>query len=405
MTDSASFAGRRILLGVSGSIALYKVADWLRSLVREDAAVTVVMTEAATRFVSPLTFAALSGRPVHTSMFAAQGAETIPHINLAKGADIVLLAPATAQTVARLAHGLADDLLATVVLAARVPVVICPAMNSNMFLHPATTANLDILAGYGYRIVAPDCGAMACGDCGPGRLPEWTTVRDELLTALSPGDLAGRKVLVTAGPTREFADPVRFLSNPSTGRMGYALARAARIRGAEVTLISGPVDLEPPAGVTTIAVVSALDMHREVMARAGGQDIIIKNAAVSDFRFAAVAERKMKKREISPDCRLLANPDILAELGEMRRLGGLTAVLVGFAAESGMLLAEGERKLQAKNLDLLAVNDILADDAGFAADTNRVTLLGRDGSQEHLPLLSKEETAHRILGRAAALLR
>ncbi|MDA8164399.1 MAG: bifunctional phosphopantothenoylcysteine decarboxylase/phosphopantothenate--cysteine ligase CoaBC [Desulfobacteraceae bacterium] len=401
---AASFAGKNVLLGVTGSIAAYKTADWARALGREGASVRVVMTGAAGRFVTPLTFAALTGHEVHADMFAPAGAETIPHIRLARESDLVLIAPATATTIARLANGLADDLLAAIVLATRAPVVVCPAMNCAMYQHPATGSNFSRLAGYGYRLVTPEAGAMACGEEGPGRLPEWDAVRESLLAALSPQDLAGRRFLVTAGPTHEPLDPVRYLGNRSSGRMGYALARTAHRRGADVILISGPTHLPSPPGVETIRVRTAAEMHRAVLDRLGGTAAVVKAAAVSDFRPASCADQKIKKSGPPAALPLAANEDILAGLGRMKKERPGFPLLVGFAAESRNHLAEGRRKLEAKNLDLIAVNDILATDAGFGAETNRLLLLDRSGRAEELPLLSKEEAADRLWDRVASLL-
>ena len=394
---------KRILLGVSGGIAAYKTAEWTRNLRREGAEVRVMMSPAAQRFITPLTFAALSGHRVYDDIFAAEEAEQIPHISLGRECDLLLLAPATANTIARLAHGLADDLLTAVVLAAKTRVLVCPAMNSAMYQHPATKANLAKLAEYGYTIIPPGCGEMACGDKGPGRLAEWETVRQEIITALTPQDLHGKKVLVTAGPTWEALDPVRLLTNRASGKMGYALATAARRRGAEVILISGPGNIAPPGGVEMIPVISAEQMYEAVISRAEKMDVIIKAAAVSDYRPAQYDPHKIKKDATGAALPLAANPDILRELGERKRNSRSFPLLVGFAAESENHLDEGQRKLAAKNLDLVAINDISADDAGFAVDNNRVTLLDRNGAMEELPLLSKEEVAHRILNAVLRL--
>ncbi len=396
---------KKILLGITGSIAAYKVADWVRALRREGCQVTVVMTEAACRFISPLTMAALSGNPVHTGMFSAEAPETIPHISLAKEHDLLLIAPASAQTIARLAHGLADNLLATIALASSGPILVCPAMNSVMFQHPATQANLAIIRSYGYQVIEPDCGKMACGDEGPGRLTEWENARQAILTAFAPQDLADEQVLITAGPTRESFDPVRFLSNPSTGKMGYALAATARQRGATVTLISGPTGLTAPPGVRCIHVTTAVEMQAQVMACLEATTIVVKAAAVSDYRPAEPQPHKVKKGEAALSLPLVANPDILKELGKRKRDSAKFPLLIGFAAESRDHLTEGARKLQEKNLDLIVVNDIGGtEETGFGADTNRVTLLDRNGAQEDVPLLSKEETAHRIWDAVARLI-
>ncbi len=397
--------GKRILLGVCGGIAAYKVADWVRPLRREGAEVTVVMTAGACRFVTPLTFAALSGRRVHTDMFAPEEAEQIPHIALGRDHDLILIAPATAESIGRLARGAADDLLAAVVLAAKLPVIVCPAMNSNMYQHPATRANLQLLTGYGYHLVSPDCGSLACRQEGPGRLPDWQVVREAVLSALTTRDLAGRRVLVTAGPTHEPLDPVRYLGNRSTGRMGYALAATARRRGAEVTLVSGPSSLPDPPGVLTVRVTTAEEMAREILDRVEQCAAVVKAAAVSDFRPAHRAAGKIKKSGAGLTLELAANPDILQTLGKMKRgCGTSQPILVGFAAETGNDLEEGWRKLKQKNLDLLAFNDVNAEDAGFASETNRITLLDREGGKEHMPLLSKEAVADLIWDRVVKLL-
>ncbi|MEN8140242.1 MAG: bifunctional phosphopantothenoylcysteine decarboxylase/phosphopantothenate--cysteine ligase CoaBC [Thermodesulfobacteriota bacterium] len=382
-------SGKKILLGVCGSIAAYKAADLVRELGRQGAMVTVVMTESAGRFVTPLTFAALSGRPVHSAMFSPDGAEKIPHISLAREHDLILIAPATAQTLARLAMGLADDLLATVVLAARCPVLFCPAMNAKMFDHPATSANLQRLRDFGYTMVEPAVGAMACGEEGSGRLADWPHILSTLRQALSPQDLAGKKVMITAGPTEEPLDPVRYISNRSSGRMGYALAGVARERGASVLLISGPSQLPPPPGVELVRVRTAAEMAQEVFARFAAADIVVKCAAVSDFRPAECAPQKLKKASGSLELALAANEDILQELG--RRKDG--QFLVGFAAESENHLAEGRRKLAAKNLDMIVVNDIGSAATGFISETNAVTILGASGEELEVSLRSKEEVA------------
>jgi phosphopantothenoylcysteine decarboxylase/phosphopantothenate--cysteine ligase len=363
------------------------------------------MTEAAQNFVTTTTLAALSGNRVYADMFAAEDAETIPHITLAREADLVLVAPATAQTIARLAHGFTDELLSAIVLATTARVLVCPAMNSKMLAHPATQANLGLLKDYGYSVIESACGAMACGEEGPGRLPDWDIVRDVLLETLAPKDLAGQTVLITAGPTREAFDPVRFISNRSSGKMGYALARAARQRGAAVTLISGPTQLTPPPGVTFIATTTAAGMYEEVMKRCSAVSVIVKAAAVSDYSPLEPSEHKIKKGENTIDVTLQRTPDILKELGKRKEKEKKPEILVGFAAESRNHLEEGRRKLSEKNLDLIAVNDILAAESGFEVDTNRITLLDRNGTVEELPLLTKEETAHRIWDTVVRLLK
>ena len=398
------FADKRIVFGVTGGIAAYKAADWVRSLRKAGAEVTVVMTKAATQFVTPLTFAALSGRPVECEIFDSKRPEAIPHISLAQECDLLLIAPATANTTARLAHGMADTLLTNIALATQAKVMIFPAMNSTMYLHAATQGNLERLRQLNYTVVPPAYGLMACGDEGPGRLPDWPTAETAIAAALSPQDLSNQHFLITAGPTQEPLDPVRFLSNRSTGKMGYALARAARQRGAVVTLVTGPTAIPPPSGIKIVQVRTALEMQQAVFENYASATVIIKSAAVSDFRPSTTAPRKIKKGQAAAtSLDLSANPDILLELGKKK--GQATGpLLIGFAAESDHLLQEGHRKLVDKNLDLMVVNDIMNTDTGFAADTNQITILDKDGAQTSLPLLSKDETAHRLLDRITHLL-
>lgn len=392
--------GKRILFGVTGSIAAYKAAEWVRELVREEAVVTVMMTAAAERFVSSLTFAALSANPVHRDMFDDDSERVMAHINLSREADVLLIAPATAQTIARLACGMAEDLLSTATLAARIPVVICPAMNSAMLAHPATQENIGRLCRFGYHLVHSASGSLACGETGDGRLVDWDATRETLLALFQPDDLKGRHVVITAGPTREPLDPARYLSNRSSGKMGFALARTARRRGAQVTLITGPVSLPDPPGMDVIRVSTAAEMAQAVFGYAQRADVIVKSAAVADFRSAAFSEHKIKKSTQGLQLDLVKNIDILSELGKKRVPD---QILVGFAAESRDHAGEGRRKLREKNLDLIVVNDILGPQTGFEVETNQVTLIDRDGHAA-LPLLSKEATAHRIWDKIVTLL-
>ncbi|RUM37038.1 MAG: bifunctional phosphopantothenoylcysteine decarboxylase/phosphopantothenate--cysteine ligase CoaBC [Desulfobulbus sp.] len=387
-----SLSGKRILLGVTGSIAAYKTAGWVRELTTGSALVTVIMTRAAKRFVTPITFAALSGNRVYSDMFAEQPDELMAHITLSRDADILLIAPATAHTISRLACGMADDLLSTVALAAKIPVVVCPAMNTAMYSHPATRHNIDRLLELGYHVIPADSGELACGEEGAGRLPEWESVREKLIALFCPQDLKGKRIVITAGPTREALDPARYLSNRSSGKMGYALARTAARRGAEVTLVSGPVDIKAPSWVATIPVKTARQMHARVLELSEDADIIVKAAAVSDFKPKNYCRQKIKKNQGLTSIEVEENPDILSDLGESRRRG---SVLVGFAAESRNHEAEGRRKLLQKKTDLIVVNDILSSKTGFDVDTNQVILVDAKGSKQ-LPLLSKEETANRI---------
>lgn len=399
----STLAGKKILFGISGSIAVYKTAEWVRELTKAGAEVTVVMSEAAARFVSPLTFAALSGRRVYTGMFEPDAGEAVTHISLARECDLFVIAPATAQTIARLANGFADTLLTALALASRAPKLIFPAMNVNMYCHPATRANLDRLAGYGYTLVSPESGILACGDEGVGKLVPWETAREMILAIFTPQDFRGRTVLITAGPTWEPFDPARHLSNRSSGKMGFALARVAKRRGARINLVSGPTTLDPSAGIEIIRVTSAQQMYDAVMSGYSEADIIIMSAAVSDYRPEKVVEQKIKKGLQTISLEIIPNPDILKELGQ-RKGQANTPLLVGFAAESQDHLDEGRRKLREKNLDLIVVNDIVGSDGGFGVDTNQVTLIDRDYQLENLPLLSKEECAGKILDNIARLL-
>ena len=396
-------SGKKILFGISGSIAVYKTAEWVRELTKAGVDVTVVMTEAATRFVSSLTFATFSGNRVYTGMFEPDAGENIPHISLAKECDLFVIAPATAQTIAKLAGGFADNLLSSLALANRARMMVFPAMNTNMYCHGATQANLARLEEYGYTVVRPDEGELACGEVGIGRLVEWEEARETILSAFAPQDLEGRTVLVTAGPTFEPFDPARHLSNRSSGKMGFALARMARRRGAKVILISGPTSSKRPSGVKTIPVTTGLQMHDAVMDNYGDADIVIMAAAVSDYRPVKVVEQKIKKGSDLSNLELVPNPDILKELGNRKKQES-RPLLVGFAAESREHLEEGKRKLKEKNLDLIVINDIIGPGTGFGSDTNQVSLMDRDYNIEKLPLLSKEECAYLILDTIVKLI-
>ena len=395
------FSGKKIVVGVTGSIAAFKVAGWVSTLTKEGADVSVIMTEAGSRFVAPLTFSALSGNPVLTDMFQAEATHAISHIELGQNADLLLIAPATANTIAKLAHGLADDLLATTVLAASCPVLIAPAMNSRMFENPITQRNIRLLADGGYTIIDPAYGQMACKTEGPGRLAEWEDAEEKILQGLTKQDLKGQKILITAGPTREALDPARFLSNRSSGKMGYALARTAARRGADVHLISGPSALATPCGVKRTSIISAEEMSAEVMRSCAGCTVIIKAAAVSDFRPQTTAAEKVKKDDAEFVLQLEQTDDILKKLGDLKEK--YNYLLVGFAAESCKLREAGEKKLKNKNLDLIAINDISNPNTGFEANTNQITLLDNSGFTD-LPLTSKEETANLILDRISTQL-
>ncbi len=386
---SATLAGKKIVVGVTGSIAAFKVVGWVSGLTKEEARVSVIMTDSAQKFIAPLSFAALTGELPYVSMFDDTSKSAMAHIELAQEATLFLIAPATAQTIARLAYGMADDLLSATVLATRAPVIICPAMNSQMYLHPATQDNIRKLKELGYIIMDPDSGLMACKDEGPGRLVEWDDVNEIMVKVLTENVLAGKKILITAGPTRETIDPARFISNRSSGKMGYALAREAFRRGAEVTLISGPTALGCPHGVRRIEVISAQEMCEAVNKELEQSNIVIKSAAVSDFRPTKSHDKKIKKDKAELAISLVSNPDILQEIGKNRKD---SQIIVGFAAESDNILREGQKKLKKKNLDLIAINDISQTNSGFAVDTNKVTLVDKAGITE-LPLTSKEQTA------------
>ncbi len=394
------FAGKKVVVGVSGSIAAFKVAGWVSDLTKEEAIVSVVMTTSAAEFVTPLTFSALSGNVVHSGMFGHGKEDSMAHISIGREADVVLIAPATANIIAKLACGIADDLLTTMVLATRAKVLICPAMNSRMYSHPTTLRNLKTLKDIGYTVVDPACGKMACKEEGEGRLAEWDGVKEQLAQKLSPQDFQGMRIMITAGPTREPLDPARFLSNRSSGKMGYALAQAACRRGAQVLLISGPSSLSCPYGVTLLKVRTAQEMFDAVIAHAANSSVIIKAAAVADYRPETVFEHKVKKENIAKTMTLVRNPDILLELGKRKRKG---QVLVGFAAESTNLLEEGRRKLLDKNLDLIAVNDISGDTTGFETESNQILVISTTG-EETLPHTSKLHSAELLLDRVQLLL-
>ena len=397
-------AEKKILFGISGSIAAYKAAEWVRELAKAEAHVTVVMTEAATHFVSGLTFASLSGRRAYTGMFEKDAGEEMTHINLARECDLIVIAPATAQTIAKLAHGLADDLLSALVLASNAKVLIFPAMNSNMYCHKATQANLVKLQEYGYKVIEPEQGKLACGEEGIGRLVDWKTARENILSAFALQDLQDKTVLISAGPTWESFDPARLLSNRSSGKMGYGLARVARRRGARVILVSGPSALDPPPGVEIINVMSGTEMHDVIMAQYENADIVVMAAAVSDYRPVKKLKQKVKKSGKSIELELVPNPDILKKLGAKKKKDE-RPLLVGFAAESTKHIDEGRRKLKEKNLDLIVINDIIGTDTGFGAETNQVSLIDRDYQLEKLPLLSKEECAEMIWDKIVKLFR
>lgn len=404
---------RRIILGVTGSIAAYKAADLASKLTQAGAQVDVIMTAGAQRFITPLAFQAVTGRPVYTSMWQPDGSGGLPthiaHVGLGEGADLMVIAPATANTLARLAHGLADNLLAVTALAARCPVVVAPAMDGGMYAHPATQANLDVLRARGVTVIEPDEGRFASGLVGRGRLPETPALLGQIRRVLGQsGALGGRRVVVTAGGTREPIDPVRDVTNRSSGKQGYALAQAALDAGADVVLISAAGGLPVPVGADVIPVTTAEEMLRAVQAHLEGADVLIMAAAVADFRPARVADQKIKKsgdNEAGLILTLERTPDILEAVKAARGTTGWPRVVVGFAAESRDLLDNAQAKLERKGLDLIAANDITATDAGFEVDTNRIVLLDADGGLAELGLTSKAQVGEGVVRRAALLLR
>lgn len=391
-------AGKRVVLGVSGSIAAYKAVMVASQLVQAGAVVDVVMTPAATELIRPLSFQAISHRPVSVEMFSMLAETEIGHVSLGKAADLILVAPATANTLAKLANGLADDMLSTTVLASTAPLVIAPAMDVDMYEHVAVQENVERLRARGAWIIEPGVGRMASGLIGRGRLAEPDTIVETVRRVLArTGDLAGLRIVVTAGGTREAIDPVRFISNHSSGKMGYAVARAARDRGADVTLISTVDGLAIPEGVARVGVDSAASMHRAVADALVGADVLVMAAAVADYRPASVAAQKIKKSGAAVKIELEPTTDILAATVGVGESG---LIRVGFAAETNDMLENARSKLDRKGLHLIVANDVTEEGSGFGTDTNRVVLLHRDGRREDLPLLSKLDVAHEILTRA-----
>ncbi len=391
--------GKHIVLGVTGSIAAYKIASLASMLVKKQADVTVIMTPNATNFINPITFESLTGNKCLVDTFDRNFQFQVEHVALAKLADVFLVAPASANVIAKAAHGIADDMLTTTLLACQCPKIFAPAMNTRMYENPIVQDNMEKLKGYGMEMITPSNGYLACGDTGAGKMPEPETLFEAIVKALTPKDLAGKKVLVTAGPTQERMDPVRYISNHSTGKMGYAVARAAMLRGADVTLVSGVTALQPPEGVKVVPVISAADMAQAVKAAASEQDIIVKAAAVADYRPAVTADEKIKKKDGELTLSLERTEDILAWLGANRLE---RQILCGFSMETEHLLENSRAKLERKKIDMIVANSLKQAGAGFGTDTNVVTLLTKQGTEE-LPLLSKEEVADRLLDRLMEL--
>ncbi len=386
-------SGKRILLGVTGGIAAYKAPDLVRRLVERGAEVQVVMTAGARQFVTPLTFQAVSGRPVRSDLWDGEAEAAMSHIELARWADLILVAPASADSLAHLAHGFADDLLTTLCLASDAPLAVAPAMNRLMWAHPATQANLALLHGRGVHVIGPGSGSQACGETGEGRLVEPSQIADSAMALLSvSGPLSGQRVLITAGPTRERVDPVRFITNRSSGKMGYAVAQAARELGAEVVLVSGPVNLPAPSGVRRISVECAEQMHQAVMAEVAGTDVFIATAAVADYRPAQPADCKIKKVTDTLELRLTRTVDILAAVAQLPQ----RPYVVGFAAETNDVEVHARAKLERKRLDLIAANEV-GDCKVFDQDDNALLLLWPEGGRLELGAGSKLELARRLL--------
>ncbi|AZR72973.1 phosphopantothenoylcysteine decarboxylase [Anoxybacter fermentans] len=386
---------KTIVVGVTGGIAAFKVVSVVSSLKKMGANVRVIMTRSATEFIQPLTFRVISNNPVHVEQFEEPKVWNVEHISLADSADLFLIAPATANIIGKIANGIADDLLSTTVMAVQAPVLIVPSMNVKMYNNPIVQQNIAKLKEYGYLFMEPNEGLQACGDVGKGRLPEPDEIVARVVYELAPKDFRGKKVVVTAGGTREAIDPVRFLSNPSSGKMGYAIAEAAYLRGAEVVLVSAPTHLKASQGIRVIPVISAQQMYEAVLSEVEDADVVIKAAAVADYTPVKVAEHKIKKGEGNLTIELTRTPDILAELGKRKKVG---QILVGFAAETQNLLENAKSKLERKNADLIIANDVSIKGSGFGVDTNKVTILSRNG-KEILPMMSKKELAHRILDR------
>lgn len=385
--------GKHIVLGVTGSIAAYKIASLASMLKKRGADITVIMTRNATNFINPITFETLTGNKCLVDTFDRNFQYSVEHVSLAKQTDVFLIAPASANVIAKAAHGIADDMLTTTLLACECPKIIAPAMNTRMFRNPIVQDNMKILQSYGMEVIAPATGYLACGDTGEGKMPEPELLLEYIVKALQPKDMKGLKVLVTAGPTREKIDPVRYISNHSTGKMGYAIARAAMMRGADVTLVTGKTDIEPPMGVRTVDIESAQDMADAVKGCAKEQDIIVKAAAVADYRPKYAADEKVKKKDGDLSIELERTEDILGFLGAHKRAGQF---LCGFSMETENMIENSRKKLEKKNLDLIVANNLKQQGAGFGTDTNIVTLLSKEDTIQ-LPIMSKEEVAHELL--------
>lgn len=393
--------GKTILLGVTGGIAAYKSASLASMLVKAGAEVRVLMTENAKNFINPITFETLTGHKCVSDTFDRNFEFKVEHVALAQKADAVIIAPATANVIAKLAHGIADDMLTTTVLACRCPKIIAPAMNTAMYENPVTQDNMELLRHYGMEVVEPASGYLACGDTGAGKMPEPETLIEYIYRCCAfPKDMEGMKVMITAGPTQEAVDPVRYITNHSSGKMGYNIARVCMLRGAEVTLVTGKTAIKPPMFVDVVPVVSAKDMYEAVISRSGGMDVIIKAAAVADYRPRDVAEEKVKKSDDHMSIELERTDDILKYLGEHKKE---EQFLCGFSMETENMIENSKKKLEKKHLDMIVANNLKVRGAGFGTDTNIVTLITKD-SQQELPIMGKEEVAVRLLDKILELM-
>ncbi|WIF94580.1 bifunctional phosphopantothenoylcysteine decarboxylase/phosphopantothenate--cysteine ligase CoaBC [Caminicella sporogenes] len=394
---------KNVVVGVTGGIAVYKAVDVVSRLKKLSANVNVIMTKSAAKFVAPLTFQSISQNYVVTDMFAEPKTWDIEHISLAQKADLFLIVPATANIIGKIANGIADDMLSTTVMATKAPVLIAPAMNTNMYNNPIVQRNIDILKRLGYKFIEPVSGRLACGDYGKGKLAEPQDIVNEIINLFKSDyskDLEGRKIIVTAGPTQEPIDPVRYITNHSTGKMGYAIAKAAKNRGAEVLLISGPTNLSAPDGVEIINVVTANEMYEAVLNNLKDADIVIKSAAVADYRPKNKSDVKIKKSDDDLNIELTRNPDILYEIGKIKG----NRILVGFAAETNDVLNNALKKIKKKNLDLIVANDITQKGAGFKSETNIVTIIDKNGNYKSLKKMTKEEVADVILDKVVDMI-
>lgn len=394
---------KNIVLGVTGGIAAYKVVDLVSRLKKQNANVDIIMTEGATKFVTPLTFQTLALNPVYVDMFGEPKNYDVEHISLAERADLFVIAPATANTIGKIANGIADNLLTTTVMATKSKVIFAPAMNTNMYLNPVVEKNISYLKGLGYEFIEPGTGLLACQTYGPGRMAEPIDILQYIIDSFYKKDLEGRKVVVTAGPTIEPIDPVRYITNHSSGKMGYRIAEEAKKRGAEVTLISGPTPIEPPNNVELIKVNTTEEMFNAVEKHFSACDVLIKSAAPSDYRPEKTSDVKIKKKEVGNDelnIKFVRNPDIAAYFGKMKK----EQIIVGFAAETNNILQYAKKKLQSKNFDFIVANDVSKQGAGFKTDTNIVTIIERDGSSTQYPKMDKSKVAEIILDKIASLL-